>query len=149
MTSIVKSLRDLADNETYDVAVVGAGGAGMAAALFAALRGQRVLLIESTGYVGGTSAFSGGTTWIPNSLHSHRIGAGDSREKASRFLDLAVSERASKAMRESFSMPVPRRFAPCTDTQATSPAAYIPGSTVLAESITTCPYLLVGIPPIA
>ncbi len=43
---------------------------------------------------------------------------------------------------------VPRRLAPCTDTQATSPAAYRPGTTVVL-SASTSPWTLVGMPPMA
>ena len=39
-------LKTLPASAQYDVVVVGAGGAGMAAALFAALDGARVLLLE-------------------------------------------------------------------------------------------------------
>jgi hypothetical protein len=43
---------------------------------------------------------------------------------------------------------VPSRFAPCTDTQATSPAAYRPGTTfVLSRS--TSASMFVGMPPMA
>ena len=48
------------DSSTYDLIVVGAGAGGMAAALFAAIKNQKVLLVERTGYVGGTSALSAG-----------------------------------------------------------------------------------------
>lgn len=43
---------------------------------------------------------------------------------------------------------VPRRFAPWTDTQATSPAAYRPGTTVVLSDRTS-PSTFVGMPPIA
>ena len=69
---MVETLSALTPNETFDVVVVGAGGAGMSAALFAAIDGARVLLVESTEYVGGTTAYSAGTTWIPGSLHARR-----------------------------------------------------------------------------
>ncbi|MCP8687587.1 FAD-dependent oxidoreductase [Marinobacterium sedimentorum] len=102
MSKLSMSLEDIAENAVFDVAVIGAGGAGMAAALFAAQQGQRVLLVESTEYVGGTTAWSGGTTWIPNTRHAAAVGAQDSREKASLFLDLAVGERSSRVMRDAF-----------------------------------------------
>lgn len=89
-------------DRAFDVAVLGAGGAGMAAAVFAALDGLRVILIERTEYLGGTTAYSGGTTWVPMTRHSAAVGASDSRAAASRFLDLAVGNRAPKAMREAF-----------------------------------------------
>ena len=44
----------------YDVAVVGAGGAGLAAALEAARAGARVLLVDAAGRTGGSTALSGG-----------------------------------------------------------------------------------------
>ena len=45
---------------------------------------------------------------------------------------------------------VPSRFAPWTDTQAHSPAAYSPGTTVsVLVAMTTRASLLVGMPPIA
>ena len=52
-------LKSLPDPSEFDVVVVGAGGAGMSAALFAAIDGAKVLLVESTEYVGGTTAYSG------------------------------------------------------------------------------------------
>ena len=44
-------LKSLPDPSEFDVVVVGAGGAGMSAALFAAIDGAKVLLVESTEYV--------------------------------------------------------------------------------------------------
>jgi fumarate reductase flavoprotein subunit len=44
----------------YDVVVVGAGGAGLAAAVTAHDRGARVLLVEASGVVGGSTRLSGG-----------------------------------------------------------------------------------------
>src|SRR5436190_11905266 len=69
-------------SERYDIIVVGSGAAGMAAALFAAIEGSKVLMVERSEYVGGTSALSAGTTWIPNSHHSGSVNSDDSPEKA-------------------------------------------------------------------
>ena len=46
--------------ETYDVVVIGAGGAGMGAAAQAAQDGQTVLVIEQNAEVGGNTVVSGG-----------------------------------------------------------------------------------------
>ena len=46
--------------ETYDVIVVGAGGAGMAAAAQATQNGYKVLIIEKNAEVGGNTLVSGG-----------------------------------------------------------------------------------------
>jgi succinate dehydrogenase/fumarate reductase flavoprotein subunit len=86
----------------FDIVVVGAGGAGMAAALFAALRKQRVLLLESTAHVGGSTAYSAGTAWIPNTRHAGVGGANDSVANAERFLDHAVGDRTRRSLRRAF-----------------------------------------------
>lgn len=89
-------------SRTYDVAVLGAGAGGLTAAIFAALEGARVLLVERCAHLGGTSAFSAGTTWIPLTRHSVSLGADDSYEKVSRFLDHAVGNQSSAALRNAF-----------------------------------------------
>jgi len=69
-----------------DVVVLGTGAAGLVAALAARTAGARVVLLEKSDAVGGTTAISGGTCWIPN--HG-RLGAGarpDSREDALAYL---------------------------------------------------------------
>ena len=44
-----------------DVVVVGAGGAGMMSALYAAKQGLNVVLLEKSAIVGGASAMAGGS----------------------------------------------------------------------------------------
>ena len=63
------------DGET-DLLVIGAGAAGMTAALVGALEGLRVVLCEKSGMVGGTTATSAGTVWIPGSRQSERAVVG-------------------------------------------------------------------------
>lgn len=91
-------LPDVASN--YDVVVIGAGAAGMSAALFAAIGGAKTLLVEKTDFVGGTSAFSAGSLWIPNTRHA--VGASDSTEKVERYLQQIVGNRADAALRARF-----------------------------------------------
>ncbi|WP_238363989.1 FAD-dependent oxidoreductase [Mesobacterium pallidum] len=98
----------MAMRESYDVVVVGAGAGGLAAAVFAALEGARVLLIESTEYVGGTTAYSAGTTWAPNTMLAASVGAEDSRETVLTYLDRAVGNRSPRALREAFVEAAPR-----------------------------------------
>ncbi|BBP98425.1 FAD-binding dehydrogenase [Burkholderia sp. SFA1] len=99
---MVETLDNLGPNETFDVVVVGAGGAGMSAALVAAIDGARVLLVEHTEYVGGSTAYSAGTTWIPASMHAASVNRDDTSANAEAFLTRAVGERSSAAMRRAF-----------------------------------------------
>lgn len=87
---------------TYDLVVVGAGGAGMATALFAAMEGASVLMVERTEYVGGTTAWSAGTSWIPGSQHAAKVNPNDTLAETARYLDNAVGERTSKVVRQAF-----------------------------------------------
>jgi succinate dehydrogenase/fumarate reductase flavoprotein subunit len=80
----------MADAE-YDLIVIGAGAAGMTAALVGAVEGMRVLLLEATGRVGGTSARSSGTLWIP----------ADSAAAAT-YLDALVGDKADRRLRQAF-----------------------------------------------
>jgi len=69
-----------------DVIVLGTGAAGLVAALAAVDAGAEVSLFEKSDAVGGTTAISGGTCWIPN----HHVGGGiaaDSRDQALAYLD--------------------------------------------------------------
>lgn len=87
------------NGETFDVVVVGAGGAGMSAALFAAIDGKKVLLVEHTEYVGGTTALSAATTWIPGTRHAATVSEGDTLEIAAKFLTNAIGDRTPAEMR--------------------------------------------------
>lgn len=100
------------ETETRDVVVVGAGGAGMAAALFAALEGLDALLVEHTPLLGGTTAWSAGTTWIPGTTHAAEVGAAeDDAGAAADFLRNAVGNHSSEAMRQAFLTNGPRAVA--------------------------------------
>jgi len=68
--------------EAYDVIIAGSGSAGMTAALRAVAQGLKVLVVEKAHRIGGTSATSGGVTWIPN----HGLGTDDSRDQAITYI---------------------------------------------------------------
>ena len=81
-------------SETYDVVVVGAGGAGMSAAITAAAQGLSVVLIEKSPYWGGSTSRSGGGVWIPNNSVLKRDGVDDTTEKARQYVHAIVGEHA-------------------------------------------------------
>jgi hypothetical protein len=85
-----------------DLVVIGAGGAGLAAALFAALEGASVLLVERTGFVGGTTAWSAGTSWIPCSHHEASVNLDDTLARTALYLDNAVGEGSARSNRQAF-----------------------------------------------
>lgn len=89
-------------DQEVDLLVFGAGAAGMTSALMASHHGLDVLLCEKTAVVGGISATSGGTTWVPGTHQSQRAGVPDSAAEAATFLKAVVGERGGEALREAF-----------------------------------------------
>ena len=89
-------------DEEYDLVVLGAGAGGMTAALVSAIEGMRTLLIEKSDQVGGTTARSSGSVWIPNNPQQRRLGITGDAEAALEYLDALVDGRADRALREAF-----------------------------------------------
>jgi 3-oxosteroid 1-dehydrogenase len=71
---------------TTDVVVMGSGGAGLAAAISARVSGAKVLLIEKSDKIGGTTAVSGGIIWVPLNHHMEEAGIKDSRDEALKYV---------------------------------------------------------------
>ena len=92
----------------YDLVVLGAGAGGMTAALVGAIEGMRTLVVERTGRVGGTTARSSGTVWIPDNPLQRREGITGDARVAGEYLDALVDGRADRALREAFIAAGPR-----------------------------------------
>jgi len=75
---------------TYDVVVVGAGAAGMTAALTAAKQGLSVLVVEKAAVFGGSLARSGAGVWIPNNEVILAAGVPDTPALAAEYLAAVV-----------------------------------------------------------
>ena len=90
--------------DTYDVVVVGAGGAGMTAALAAAHHGLDTVLIEKSAYFGGTTARSGGGVWVPGNRALREAGqvSANDRQESSDYLQAIVGDEVPKIRRETF-----------------------------------------------
>jgi succinate dehydrogenase/fumarate reductase flavoprotein subunit len=82
------------DGET-DLLIVGAGAAGMMAALVGTLEGLQVVVCEKSDMVGGTTATSAGTVWIPGSHQSQVAGVPDSIAAARIYLAGLLGDDAS------------------------------------------------------
>lgn len=89
------------DVET-DLLVVGAGAAGMTAALVGALEGLHVVLCEKSDMVGGTTATSAGTVWIPGNRQGQHVGTPDTVDAARTYLAAMLGEHATDERLDTF-----------------------------------------------
>ncbi|MFM1856578.1 MAG: hypothetical protein RLZ83_1887 [Pseudomonadota bacterium] len=86
----------------FDIVVIGSGAAGLTAATVAAVEGRRVLLLEASPWVGGTTAISGGMVWIPANHKMAPAGLHDSMEAARAYLEASVPPAADAAPLQAF-----------------------------------------------
>lgn len=75
-----------------DVVVVGSGGGALTGAYTAAAAGLRTIVLEKTGYFGGTSAYSGGGLFLPGNPAAARGGITDSVERGRTYLRSLLGE---------------------------------------------------------
>lgn len=101
-SKINTDLSHYVNHDTLDVIVIGSGGAGFSAALHSAIDGARVLLVERTSHVGGTTALSAATSWIPGTQRGLKVNPDDTPERVATFLNHAVGDRSDPAMRQAF-----------------------------------------------
>lgn len=85
-----------------DLIVLGSGAGGLTAALVAAMEGLRVTVIEHASRIGGTSARSSGTVWIPGNHHLVARGFHDDRDRAQAYLASLVANRGEAAIWQTF-----------------------------------------------
>lgn len=95
----------------HDVIVLGTGAAGLVSAIRAAAGGARVGLYEKADTVGGTSAWSGGTVWLPNNRHEVDLGFDDSREKVVTYLMSLSHGLVERPMAERYADVAPEALA--------------------------------------
>jgi 3-oxosteroid 1-dehydrogenase len=85
-----------------DVVVVGAGGAGMTAALAAGVRGLETVLLEKSAYFGGSTARSGGGVWMPGNYALRAAGQADDPALSKQYLDSIVGDVVPKVRRDTY-----------------------------------------------
>ncbi len=137
-------------NRECDVAVIGSGAAGLSAALAASANGASVVILEKSTLLGGTTALSGGGTWIPCHHHMGEIGASDSPEEALRYIRavspegwhnvedalwVAFVEHAPRMLRF-LEASTPLRFAPSLEPD---PFAEAPGGKAFGRTVSPGP----------
>ena len=71
---------------TYDIVVVGGGGAGLPTALFARWLGDRVLVLEKAPELGGTARKAAFWYWVPNNRPMRELGLEDPKDDCLRYM---------------------------------------------------------------
>lgn len=88
--------------ETCDLLVAGSGAAGLAAAVTAAHRGLKVVLVEKDAVLGGTTAWSGGWIWAPCNPVAKRHGIDEDASAPRRYLKAVLGNTFDAALVDAF-----------------------------------------------
>lgn len=97
-------------DEQFDLVVAGAGAAGLGAAVVAHSKGLRVVIVEKSRFVGGTTSLSGAVCWVPGSRQNRELGIEDSAELATQYLDSVVGDRPGRDARLEYVRRAPEAF---------------------------------------
>ncbi|SKC85430.1 Succinate dehydrogenase/fumarate reductase, flavoprotein subunit [Burkholderia sp. YR290] len=85
-----------------DVLILGAGAAGMTAAIVSKNEGLTPLVLEKTDQVGGTSAWSVGMMWFVDSSPMQTAGFKDSFDKARKYFAATVGNSVDRTLQEAY-----------------------------------------------
>ncbi len=84
------------ENVDVDVLVIGSGAGGLTAAITAHEHGANVLVVEKSDKVGGTSATSGGGTWVPCNHLMEKHDQSDTPDAALTYMKACVGDDVSE-----------------------------------------------------
>ncbi len=99
----------MADGELKtDIVVLGSGVAGLTAALTATIAGLDAIVLEHAPKIGGTSARSSGSVWIPDNHHIRNMGICDDGVRAADYLASLVGNHGRPEMWQAFLQNGPR-----------------------------------------
>ena len=85
-----------------DVIIMGAGAAGLTAAIVSKNEGLEPLVLEKTDQVGGTSAWSVGMLWFVDSAPMQAAGFKDSFDKARQYFARTVGTSVDRSLQEAY-----------------------------------------------
>jgi 3-oxosteroid 1-dehydrogenase len=88
--------------DEYDIVIVGSGAAAMTAALTAAQLGKTAIVLEKTGYFGGSTARSGGGIWAPGNAVLRKAGVPDTPAMARQYLEFVAGHDVTEDRREAY-----------------------------------------------
>ena len=88
--------------QSFDVVVVGSGGAGLTAALAASSAGASVAVLERGSKFGGSTSLSGGQLWVPNNRYQKKQGVIDSPALATKYLTRLARGRVDPSLTHAF-----------------------------------------------
>ena len=94
--------QSIVPSEPVDLVVLGSGVAGLTAALTASLEGLKAIVLEHSSHLGGTSARSSGTVWVPANHHMRSSDAEEDRRGAISYLAALVADRGDAKMWRAF-----------------------------------------------
>lgn len=130
-----------------DLLVLGSGAGGLSAALTGALLGLDVVVVEKAPLVGGTTALSAGSLWVPNTRHCPP--GSDSFEQALLYLRHAVGNGLDEARARAFLVHGPAMVALLEQDDAIAFRAYphhpdylatLPGATLAGRVLEPLPF---------
>ncbi|MBR3370956.1 MAG: FAD-dependent oxidoreductase [Rhodobacteraceae bacterium] len=135
--------------QTYDIVILGSGAAGLGAAVTAAAHGARVLVLEKASVLGGTTAWSGGWIWAPDTSLARSAGIETAPDAPRRYLQHVLGNHFNPERVDAFLDSAPKmvdffhtRTALQFDLGAAIPDTYshLPGAGLGGRSVIARPY---------